>query len=343
MFGLLRTLLAIIVMLGHLLDKWQIGTYAVFGFYMISGYLMTCIMHESYGFNARGRLRFVLNRFLRLYPLYWCAAIISLFMIAFIGSEFVLSYNSSIYLPQTTADIFANLSMVYPMLFSNEYKPILVPTTWAITVELFFYAAICLGLSKTRFRVTVWLGLSLLYIMVCFYHDLGWRYRYFPIFAGSLPFAMGAYIYFLKKDGMPFLTEALFQPPLLLCGMLVNMLAVMVFKIYFEMGFYINAFFSILLCYQLATGAGWGSLYAKASPRLDKIIGEFSYPIYLLHWQAGIIAAYLLLQEPVHNTSMDGIKSLALAFVLVFVTTFVLIRAIDRPVQKWRMRVKSAG
>jgi peptidoglycan/LPS O-acetylase OafA/YrhL len=125
--------------------------------------------------------------------------------------------------------------------------------------------------------------------------------------------------------------------------MLINMLAVMVFEIYFEMGFYINAFFSVLLCYQLATGAGWGSLYAKASPRVDKIIGEFSYPIYLLHWQAGIIAAYLLLQEPVHNASLDGFKSLALAFVLVFASTFILIRAIDRPVQKWRMRVKAAA
>ena len=147
MFGLLRTVLAVIVMAGHLLDKWQIGTYAVFGFYMISGYLMTSIMQESYGYHLAGRARFVFNRFLRLYPLFWCSALLSLSLIVVIGAEFTQAYHSGIYLPKTWIEILANLTMVYPRWFANEFTPILVPTTWAITVELFFYAAICLGLS----------------------------------------------------------------------------------------------------------------------------------------------------------------------------------------------------
>ena len=57
MFGTLRTILALMVAAGHLTDQWQIGTYAVFAFYIISGYLMTLIMHESYGFTGAAQQR----------------------------------------------------------------------------------------------------------------------------------------------------------------------------------------------------------------------------------------------------------------------------------------------
>ena len=336
MFGSLRTTLAIIVMVGHLLNKWQIGSYAVFGFYMVSGYLMTCIMQQSYGFSWRGRGRFVVNRFLRLYPLYWIAAALSLALIAWLGSDYTRDYHPGIFIPLSAQDILANSSMVYPQWFANEYTPILVPTTWAITVELFFYAAICLGLSKTRRRVIVWLLLSLLYVLYCLYYDLGWRYRYFPIFAGSLPFAMGAFIYFLKQQNLPSLDDMIFHPWFLLLGTLANMLLVVVYPYYFEMGFYINALFSVLLCYQLAVGVRWGGFF----DRFDKPLGEFSYPIYLLHWQAGIFSSYLLYAEPVHHFSPQGVRSLLLALLLVLALSWALLRVVDRPVQQLRQRFK---
>jgi len=55
MLGLLRTTLAIMVMSYHLfVGILPLGTYAVFGFYVISGYLMTLVMHESYGYSGGG-------------------------------------------------------------------------------------------------------------------------------------------------------------------------------------------------------------------------------------------------------------------------------------------------
>ena len=123
MFGLLRTILALLVMAGHLLDTWQIGTYAVFGFYMISGYLMTHIMHESYGFHLAGRWSFACNRFLRLYPLYWCAALITILLIIVVGKDYVSSYNASIFLPETLTDYLANMTMVYPCLLYTSPSP----------------------------------------------------------------------------------------------------------------------------------------------------------------------------------------------------------------------------
>lgn len=47
MFGSFRTLLALGVVISHLGSAPYMGTYAVFGFYALSGYLMTLIMHET--------------------------------------------------------------------------------------------------------------------------------------------------------------------------------------------------------------------------------------------------------------------------------------------------------
>ena len=72
MFGLLRTTFALMVMIYHLffVGFLSLGTYPVFGFYIISGYLMTVIMHNNYGYTWVGRYSFAVNRFLRLYPQY---------------------------------------------------------------------------------------------------------------------------------------------------------------------------------------------------------------------------------------------------------------------------------
>ena len=337
MFGVLRTLLALLVMIGHLTDHWQIGTYAVFAFYIISGYLMTLIMQESYGFERRGRLAFVINRVLRLYPLYWCALLISIAAVALVGSEVARLYHPAMQLPGTLGEWLSVGSMLYIGLFPNEVTPNLAPTTWAITVELFFYAAICLGLSRNKSRVVLWLAVSIVYTIACLALDLGWRYRYFPIMAASLPFSIGAMLYFLKRQGYPPLDDGvLFKPITLLVLLVVNCTGVVAYDYYFELGFYVSLFLSILLCYQLAMGETWG----KVSERLDKSIGDYSYPMYLLHWQVGLIVSFLLFGKPVHDTSTNGLLSLGMSLLVIGVITWLFLRWVDRPIQGWRRQIK---
>jgi len=56
------------------------GTIAVFAFYTLSGYLITRVLNERYGFSTRGTVIFLLNRVLRLWPAY--LAILGLTLIA---------------------------------------------------------------------------------------------------------------------------------------------------------------------------------------------------------------------------------------------------------------------
>src|SRR5690348_14078540 len=72
MIEIVRYLLALVVAETHL---WPIGItwtgwQAVFGFYALSGYLMTRVLHERYGFSPSGTAAFLVNRVLRLWPAY---------------------------------------------------------------------------------------------------------------------------------------------------------------------------------------------------------------------------------------------------------------------------------
>lgn len=50
------------------------GYYAVFGFFALSGYLMTHVLKEHYLKQPGGIRRYLANRVLRIYPLYWLVA-----------------------------------------------------------------------------------------------------------------------------------------------------------------------------------------------------------------------------------------------------------------------------
>jgi len=111
---------------------------------------------------------FATDRFLRLYPQYWVAALLSIFLVVNLGPEVVLGFHKSIYIPVSIENILHNFFMVFTAWFPNTLNPRLVPPTWALTVEIFFYLLICLGISKTLFRVKVWLFFSLCYVALSY-------------------------------------------------------------------------------------------------------------------------------------------------------------------------------
>ncbi len=131
--------------MGYLHGPFQLGTYAVFGFYVLSGYLMTYIMLNRYGYTISGRFKFAVNRFLRLYPCYWVAAVISLLLLC-VDAEKVTEYKEVMFFPSTIYHWLRN----FLLYFSFDSTPRLGPATWALTVELFYYFLICIGISRTK-------------------------------------------------------------------------------------------------------------------------------------------------------------------------------------------------
>ena len=333
MFGTLRTILAIMVLVGHLTDQWQIGTYAVFAFYMISGYLMTHIMQENYGYSGKGRRSFAFNRFLRLYPSYWVVLLGSVLTVLIVGSEFAKSYNKLISIPASAGEWLSAVSMIYLGWFPDRVSPNLAPTTWAITIELFFYLCIALGLSKTKKRVIIWLTASMLYVAYCQLAQLPWPHKYYPIPAASLPFAIGAFIYFRKKEGYLSLSDSWITSPAMLSILLIaNAVATLLYPDYFQTGFYTSFLISVVLCYEIALGRRWPLIGKK----LDTAIGDYSYPIYLMHWQVGMVVSYFVFDKVVQDASIEGYSLTLASLFLSALIASLLIHGVDKPLRRFR-------
>lgn len=146
MFGLYRTALAILVVAGHLGPVSNVGPYAVFAFYVLSGYLMTAILHKDYGYGPGGFARYLVNRGLRILPMYWLAVLVSLLLLALLGEQASRAYHSEMGLVVSAVDLVRNLVLVLDIGTPTRW----VPPAWALTVELFFYLLMGLGLSRWR-------------------------------------------------------------------------------------------------------------------------------------------------------------------------------------------------
>lgn len=338
MFGIYRTILAFIVIVGHLFGPFPIGNYAVFGFYVLSGYLMTHVMDRSYGFNAEGKKRFMMNRLLRIFPNYYFAIFLSVFLLVCYQDR-ITNFPSVLYLPNTYQEWFRNLFLI----FSIKSQPRLSPPTWALSVEIFFYFCICLGFSKTKRRTNLWVALSVIMTGVILLTKESWHERYYTLQASSLPFSIGAWVFHYKNALSGYLQRLrLNRPVFWVSAMLLNMMLwFMIEKVYdieifFSYGFYINL---ILVSGCLVSLISYES--SIISIKADNYIGKYSYPMYLIHWQSAAIIN--LLSGNFYGQklmSFNGLVYLVISLLLTLAISSFMVHYIDIPIEKVRRRIK---
>ena len=99
------------------------GVYAVFGFYLLSGNLMTHIVRRTYGYGGRGFLRYTANRLLRIFPAYWAACLVALLLLVLVGEPAARSFVPSLYLPDSLAGWLRNVLLWFPALEAPRLSP----------------------------------------------------------------------------------------------------------------------------------------------------------------------------------------------------------------------------
>jgi peptidoglycan/LPS O-acetylase OafA/YrhL len=334
MFGTYRTLLALMVVGQHIGGIPLVGSYAVFGFYALSGYLMTFIMQNNYGYSRQGVGKYAINRFLRIYPIYWVSIGLSALLVLVVGEDVASAYHGDIRLPQTPGSLLRNLLLFFPFMES----PRLTPPAWALTVELCFYTLIGLGLSRTRRSVWIWFALSAAYHGVALYFD--WDF-YFSVFAASLPFATGALIFHYRSELNAFLARTAagrshWLPVAAFTMMLVNWGVGHLMPELEKPWFYFN----YLLCSSMVAILSDRKSLPVVSSRLDRWFGDLSYPIYLLHCQVGLVvmvavnAAGLDLPHP-------GPALMAISLPFILAASWFVSVSIEAPIERMRSRVKN--
>jgi peptidoglycan/LPS O-acetylase OafA/YrhL len=201
-FGLSVTVLqAHILPLGMPWLAWQ----SVFAFYTLSGFLMTRVLHQRYGFSAHGFTTFALNRFLRLWPAYLVVGGLTCIAMMFVDLTFMYP---SLRLPQSAFDWAVNFSVVGLVGFDPGYLSrfsFIVPNSWSLSIEVVCYLMLAAFFAKTSKHLLTFAALGAIALAVssafcsnetgqhgpyCF------QSRYTVLQAGFIPFAIGGLLFF---------------------------------------------------------------------------------------------------------------------------------------------------
>ncbi len=353
--GLIRTILALSVVFAHTPHNFVFvgGPNAVRLFYMISGFLISYVLSNTPSYS--NPITFLANRCLRLFPVYYVVALLTLAAFYFnpafwhlferapgliktilvtvnvtlLGQDWILFVavkNDTLMLTKSLTDTDLRLDEL-----------LLVPQAWTLGLELTFYAIAPFIVRRPKILFILFIG-SVVARAVAIYFGFGledpWTYRFFPFELAF--FIAGVFSHRWLLDRIFRMTSN--YPGFHIDSWVVGF-CVAIFSSYFvwPMSESVNMtllfslmFFALpfLFCYQ-------------AGSRFDKWIGDLSYPLYIGHLLVLLTVAYLVkkyqLIEPLSLMRTFISVTAALAFAVL------LKELVADRVEKLRRAVKTSG
>lgn len=287
MFGTYRLYLALCVASTHYGGGGFIGCYAVFAFFVLSGYMMSLTLDQRYLQLPYGRARFLLNRAIRIYPLHWVILLLSAIYITYVPDA------EKIFKPYAALDWLKNITTIGMVNLKGEYKiPNLNGTVWSLAAEMIFWCVLAmLWPSRTRIYAFMVAAVGYTAYLMAVHGVFAFPARYNNPLAAALPFAVGAGVYLLKEKGITI------PPRLGIVLVLATVLAMASGDKVFKSSS-LDGFYSIMLLNGLVV------LYlARIKPKkgwleqLDRWCGDLSYPLFVSHLLIGSMLKAHLFQE----------------------------------------------
>lgn len=343
--GTMRFVLAMAVVAFHLLAIPKIGPIAVQAFFVLSGFLMTLVMQTSYSYRLEGVGRFWLNRVLRLYPVYIVSLLLTLPFALLFGPDRDHALDNALGVPETLAGWIQNVTLI----FYNLETPRISPPAWALTTELFYYLLISLGLSATRWRTWAWFAASLGYTVWCLSTGRDFASVYFSIWGGALPFSVGALMWHYRKELSQLLTgqsgERRWNQALIVFGA-AGIVATIGGRALASLLDMPPAAETAMLPLTALPAAAlvFGCTRIRLTGiwrRVDRALGDLSYPVYVSHFFFGMLAESLTgLYAPGHD--LLTAETFIIACVLMLTGCYLMTRLIDEPIQRMREKVRGS-
>ena len=295
------------------------GLHAVFGFFAISGYLITRISATNY--NGRP-FSFLLNRFLRIYPQYLTAIALGALVVVWMP-DIAGHFNSSLQLPVGGLEIVKQLS-IFGLRSTNV---LLSPPSWSLNVELYFYLVI--GLLTYRSELLTYIALLITAAMGFLAAAGHARFGFYGDVLGN------AFVFFLGSSAF-FLSRRLHPP---------RWVGWLMLAVYAGLAFESRRFLTgspgadvLLALSALAITVMLirpPQIYPKF-PEAVNFIGRLAYPLFLVHWACSTPVFAWLGGQTGARLFFGGMAiSLAVACLMVL--------GIDHPIEKLRRQVRGAG
>lgn len=318
--GLLRLLLAICVIASHTNPVFGLemlnGDYAVEIFFMVSGFYMSLVLNEKY--KGKGSyITFIFNRFLKIFPTYYACTFLILitsfyFLYIFdtplrlapyityfselpIAAKTLLLVSNTIIFGQDVV-MFSGVDIeTGSFFFTNNFRIsnpqlwnlLLNPPAWSIAVELMFYLIAPLVVRKSIYFIFACMAVSYAIkfhiINIVGWGNDPWTYRFF--FSEISFFLLGSLAYRLFTTYLKSKKDKLFPAIVFLTTVVFVIFYQKIYFPYKSTLFLIMFFIAIPYVFKLT----------KKS-KIDRYIGELSYPVYLIHWLVSV-STYKALKE----------------------------------------------
>ncbi|MFN8344136.1 MAG: acyltransferase [Spirosomataceae bacterium] len=315
--GTLRFLLALSVVFFHFNEaegRMVGGSMAVQSFYVISGFYMALILNEKYLAGKGSYSLFISNRLLRLYPLYLLIVLMTLgsyfmdkvffnYTSPFLqnlnnhsdkfspGTWLYLILSNSTIVGQETALFLGLDNGTGQLYFTGNFHGtnpevnsfMIIGQAWTIGIELLFYFIAPFIVRRKAIVLFAFLGMSLLLRMVIYsvFHMKydPWTYRFFPTELAYFLMGSLAYKFYIAQKKWQI-------PQLYLVGLYVFMVAFTIFYMEIFKLLAVRPLYQSLLhlIYAVSFVVFLPFIFRlTARHRLDRQIGELSYPIYMVH------------------------------------------------------------
>lgn len=348
--GILRLLLALSVAVWHLGAEdsagWLVSGYvAVVAFFIISGFYMSMVINEAYAGAPGWISRFYLSRSLRLFPVYGTIATLMVVYWAARSVSFGQIFNLDLPLHPLArgAVVLSNLGLfgldavALTSILNGLPLMRVVGPAWSLAIELQFYAAAPFFVTRSlRFCALVLIGTIVLRLSLFGLDYDPWRYFFAP--ADWCFFVMGVVghrLSMLVRDARTIrwlgLTSLAIVPISACLGDIRNIQDLDTPLLWV---FYIS----------LAAGVPFIFAYTK-NFYVDRMLGDLSYPIYLVHPLIYIVLLDVLTGTPKVYAGLGGIYSHGAVWCLAALTCVIAAAAalrvfIELPIDRVRARLR---
>jgi peptidoglycan/LPS O-acetylase OafA/YrhL len=341
MMGTWRLVLAWFVVADHttglreISTNLEIGKVAVATFFFISGFLMPLTYdthYRAYGALAGAR-KFYVNRFLRIYPIYWASLAMTLLAVLHYGPA-LLEHASTLEELSRARTYLSNLLLLglnQTHGWGGDFR--FNPPAWTLDVELQYYILVPLILSVTVYYrrsvavVLAALGVTSAYLL------------YRPAGNVDIDRSLLAWAFFFLMGYVFYLSPAL-QTLALRKYWLITSIALLTLAAWLSRSQSVAILFVTFACMifsafllVLQQNRGFGAL--------DRLLGDLSYPTYILHWICVQVVVCWIGDNLVHAGAVSQFSIFLILNVLIStLVSYASLRAIGDPIEMLRRRIR---